>query len=103
MPTFSYSNRGRFERSSVLLLAVAATSYVAGALFHNPLSTRNVSAAFSTPARAAELTFPDLLSALGSVEPASGDELGRSDGERIPEPRECDLANAIWTACLFMD
>jgi hypothetical protein len=35
MPTFTYPNRGRsFVRSAVLLLAVAGTSYVAGALLH---------------------------------------------------------------------
>ena|SRR5215813_7051132 len=104
MATFIYPNRGRsFVRSTVLLLAVAATSYVAGALSHNPTSSRDVSATFSTPARAAELSFPDPLSALGSVAPAIGDALGWSDGERIPQPRECDLAKAISTECLFMD
>ena len=101
MPTFTYPSRGRsFVRSTILLLAVAGAGYVAGALLHNPASPRDVSVAFATPARAAQSNFRDPLP--GTVALAAV-EWGRSDVERIPEPRECDLLQGISTACLFMD
>jgi len=103
MPTFTHPNRGRlFVCSTVFLLAVAGTGYVAGALLHNTVSSRDDSA-FVRPVGAAELSFGDPLAATGTVAPATAVEWGRSDSERIPEPRECDLANGVSTACLFMD
>jgi len=104
MPTFTYPNPGRsFVRFAVLLLAVAGTSYFAGARFHSPISSRDVSAAFATPALAAESNFTNPLQATGIVAPARADERGRFDGERIPQPRECDLPKGISTECIFLD
>jgi hypothetical protein len=104
MPTFAYPNRGRsFVRSTVVLLAVAGTGYIAGAFFHNLESSRDNSAAFAHSAQAAEFNIRDPLPATGNVAPAYADGRDRSDGGRIAEPRECDLAKGISTACLFMD
>jgi hypothetical protein len=35
--------------------------------------------------------------------PMATAETGQFDGERIVQPRECDLVNGVSTACLFMD
>jgi hypothetical protein len=103
MPTVTYPNPGRsFARIAVLLLAVAGTSYVAGALFHNPISSRGVSAAFAAPAPAAGSNFANPLQAAGSAATA-GIGIGRFDLDQIPQPRECDLIKAISTECMWMD
>jgi len=85
------------------LLAVAGASYMVGAFFHNPVSSRDVSAAIAGPAQAAESNFANPLQATGIVVPARADDRGRFDGERIPQPRECDLPNGISTQCIFLD
>jgi hypothetical protein len=102
MSTFTYPNRGRsFVRSTVLLLAVAGPCYVAGAFLHNTVSSRD-SAVFARPVQAAEFNPQDPLPASGTVAPAAV-EWSRSDGERISQPRECELAQGIATECVFMD
>jgi len=103
MPTFTYPNRESIARSAVLLLAVAGTSYVAGMLFHNPTSSRDVSAAFAAPAQAAESNFADALQVTGTVAPAGADDWGSFDGKRIPQPRECDLEKGISAECMWLD
>jgi hypothetical protein len=108
MPTFTCPNFGRsFVRCSVLMLAVAGTGYAAGALFQNPLSSRDVSAAFAAPAFArpaqrSQSDRDDSPAATDAIPPTPA-ELGRFDAQRIFEPRECDLPRGISTACLFMD
>ena len=104
MPTFTYPNRERsFVRSTVILLAVAGTGYVAGALLHNTVSSRDDSVAFARPVQAAKSNLRDPRPATGTVAAAGAVEWGRPDSERIPEPRECDLVHGISIACLFMD
>lgn len=104
MPTLTYINPGKsFVRSTLLLLAVAGAGFIAGASWHNPISSRDVSVAFARPAQAAESDFRNPLPALSIVAAAGADEAGRSYAERISEPRECDPAQGISTACLFMD
>ena len=39
----------------------------------------------------------------GTIAPADVDEWAHSEGERVFEPRECDFARGVSTACLFMD
>ena len=104
MPTFTYPNReSSFVRSTVILLAVAGTGYVAGALLHNTVSSRDDSVAFARPVQAAKSNLRDPRPATGTVAAAGAVEWGRPDSERIPEPRECDLVHGISIACLFMD
>jgi hypothetical protein len=103
MASFADTNRGAsFFRSTVLFLAVAGTSYVAGALVHNPASSRDISASFAPPVQAAEPRFrAPLLEDDGFAMP-SAIESGRT-GDEVTEPRECDLPKGISVACLFMD
>ena len=104
MPTFTYTRWGRsFVRSSVVLLAVAGMGYVAGAVSHSPASTRGVSAAFASPALGAEFNFRDPPPMPGVIAPAIPAELGQPGVDYRQDPRECDLAQGISTACLFMD
>jgi len=88
-------------RPIALVLAFASMAYVAGALLHGTTPVRGESAAFVPSAQAAEA--PDLLSAGGTIRAADAFSWARSDGEQFSEPRECDLAKGISTACLFMD
>jgi hypothetical protein len=103
MSTFKYPNRGRsFVRSTVFLLAIAGTSYVAGALLHNTASSRDDFAALVRPVQAAESNLRDPLPASGTVTPAAFEWSG-PDSERFSEPCECLLAQGISTECVFMD
>jgi len=95
------ANRRSIVRPIALVLAVAGAGYVAGALLHGTAPVRGESAAFAPSAQAALSRDP--LPAIGTVPPAGAVEWGRSVGERIAEPRECDVVNGISTACLFMD
>jgi hypothetical protein len=98
MPTFTYTLRGRsLVRSTLILLTVTSAGYVAGAFLH-PGSSRDVSAAFAAPVQAAESNFRDSLITSSFVARPAAEEWSR-----IPEPRECDLAGGISSACLFMD
>ena len=104
MPTFTYSSFGRsFLRSTIVLLAVAGSSYVAGALSHNAGTSRDASAAFAPPARAAASNFLDSIPLTDTIPAAHTIEFSGIDGERIQDPRECDMLNGISTACVFMD
>ena len=83
-------------RSTVVLLAVAATGYVAAALVHDALPHSNGAAVFARPVRAAETNAGDTLrvpATLGMV----------PDAEWTESPRECDLGKGISTECIFMD
>lgn len=108
MATFDYPIRGKsFARSTVLLLAVAGAGYVAGAFSHNTESSRDDSASFARPAfarpvQAAESNPRGPLSASGTATPAVVD-WSHSDGVRVSQPRECDLAQGISTECMFLD
>jgi hypothetical protein len=102
MFTFTYSNfRKSFVRSTAVLLAVAGTGYVAGAL-QNPLGARDPSAAFARSVHAAPSDVQDPLASTSTVATPAVD-WSRIDGERIAHPRECDLAQGISTDCIFMD
>ena len=58
MATFAYEDRETsFVRSTVLVLAIAATAYVAGALLQFPVSSHDASVTFSQPVQAAEPMF----------------------------------------------
>ena len=104
MTTPSYTFQGRsIVRRTAAIVAVAGAAFFAGALSHSPISFRDVSMAFAEPARAAQISLREAIPATGTVAPAGADESGRSEGERMFEPRECDLAKGISTACLFMD
>jgi hypothetical protein len=103
MASFADANRGTsFVRSTVLFLAVAGTSYVAGALVHNPASSRDISASFAPPVLAAEPLFRAPAFEDDGFPPPSAIESSRT-GNEITEPRECDLPKGISVACLFMD
>ena len=86
-------SRGRsITRSTVVLLAVAAMGYVAGALVHDRLPSPNDSVAFALPVQAAETnsnTAPSAAASPATVPDAYG--LFRFDAEWIDDPRECDL------------
>lgn len=99
-----YAARGRsIARRAAAVLVVAGAAFIAGALSHSPTGFRDVSTAFAQPARAAQGSLREVVSAPRTIAPARADEWGRSDGERIYDPRECDLARGISVACLFMD
>jgi len=85
------------------MLAVAGAGFVAEALWHNPMSSRDVTDAFASPARAAEPNIQDQLRATAIAPPASTDGIGQFDGEQIPQPRECDLAKGISIECMWLD
>ena len=99
-PMYSAHQRS-IVRPIALVLGVAGMGYVAGALLHGTTSPRDGSAAFARSAQAAEPRDP--LPASGAVRPADAVDWSRSDREGFSEPRECDLAKGISTACLFMD
>ena len=104
MTAFTHPHRGKsFVRSTVLLLAIAGTGYVAGAFLHSTAPSRDNSAGIVRTARATEYDLRDSLPATAVFEPSGAEEWGRSDGKRIIEPRECELQKGISTACLFMD
>jgi len=99
-----YPAQGRsIVRRPAAVLAIAGAAFIAGALLHGPMSSRDVSSAFAQPARAAQSNFRERMPVTGTIAPADVDEWARSEGERIVEPRECELARGISTACLFMD
>jgi len=103
MPTFTYTLRGRsLLRSTLLLLTIAGAGYVAGGFLDNTGSSRDASAAFAPPVRAAESNLHDALRTTGTA-PPTDIGIGQFGGEQIPQPRECDLTNAISTECLWMD
>jgi hypothetical protein len=83
------------------MLAFAGAGYVAGALLHGTAPVHGESAAFAPSAQASERR--DSLPASGTVPSAADVDWGRSDRERISEPRECDVEKGISTSCLFMD
>jgi len=90
--------------ATVVLLAVAATGYVAGAFVQDSLQQSNNSMAFAQPVRAAETNSGDAPLAAATLAAFSGaDESTRSHTERIADPRECDLGKGISTACMFLD
>jgi hypothetical protein len=96
-----------FLRLTVLTLAAGGAGYVAGTLLQETGSLRDVATAFAPPAfaRPMEPVDPNVRDprpATGVV-PAAPADLGRSDHERVLEPRECDLTKGISTDCLFMD
>ena len=95
------AHRRSIVRPIALALAVAGAGYVAGALLHGTASPRDGSAAFAQSAQAAEPR--DLLPASRTVPAVDAVDWDRSDGERISEPRECDVAKGISISCLFMD
>ena len=102
MTTRMYSaHRRSVVRPIALLLAVAGAGYVAGAFFHGTAPLRGGSAALVQSVQAAEPRDP--LPASGAVRPANAVDRSRFDREGFSEPRECDLAKGISTACLFMD
>jgi len=88
-------------RPIALVLAVAGVGYVAGALLLGTTPVRGESAAFAASAQAAEPRDP--LSTSGTIPAVYAVDWGRSDRDRISEPRECDVPKGISTACLFMD
>ena len=104
MTKLSYTFEGRsIVRRTAAVVAVAGRAFIAGALSHSPISFRDVSTAFAQPARAAQGSLREVMPAPRTIAPARADEWGRSEGEQIYDPRECDLARGISTACLFMD
>ena len=104
MPTFTYPSFGRsFLRSTIVLLAVAGTGYIAGTLSHNSGAARDASAAFAPAARAGGSDFADSSYLTDTVPAAHAIKFSGFDGERIQDPRECDVLNGISTACVFMD
>ena len=90
-------------RRTAVMLALAGAAYIAGALSHGPVGFRDVSTAFAQPPSAAQSKSRVQMPTVGTITPAGADVWGRSDGEQIFEPRECDLERGILTACLFMD
>lgn len=99
-----YAAQGRsIARRTVAVLVVAGAAFIAGALSHSPIWFRDVSTAFAQQARAAQSNFRERMPVTGTIASADVDEWARSEGERIFEPRECELAKGISTACLFMD
>jgi hypothetical protein len=94
-------SRGRsITRFTVVLLAIAAMGYVAGALVHDNFPSPNDSVAFAQSVRPADTARPAAASP-ATVPDAYG--LVRFDAERSDDPRECDLLNGISIACVFMD
>jgi hypothetical protein len=103
MAAFKHSIRGRtFVRSTVLLLATGGLGYIAGALVHNTVPSSNDSAAFAGPAPAADWHHEYPLPASSTFTPAVV-EWSQPERERIPQPRECDLAQGVSTECVYMD
>jgi hypothetical protein len=104
MTTPMYAVQGTsIVRRTAVVLAVAGAGFITGALLHSPIGFRDVSAAFAQPAQAAQSNLLQTTPATGTIAPAGADEWAPSDGERIFEPRECDLPKGISTACLFLD
>jgi hypothetical protein len=104
MRTFTYQSHGRSLLGFAgLLLAVAATAFIGGALVYAPAAPSDASAGFVQPAQAAARPFGNAVPAIGPAAPTDAVESGRSDDPQIPEPRECDLSKGISTACVFMD
>jgi hypothetical protein len=107
MTNLIYSaHRRAIVRRTVLVLAVAGAGYLAVALLHDKASPRNESSAFSAPARAAEFSAPPPANHAvqpNIAAPAATSDSGQSDSARIQDPRECDVAKGIETACMFMD
>ena len=102
MTTRMYSaDRRSVVRPIALLLAVAGAGYVAGAFVHGTAPLRGGSAALIQSVQASEPRDP--LSANGVVAPTGAIDRVQSDGERMSQPRECDVAKGISTACVFMD
>jgi len=102
MTTPIYSvHRKSIVRPIALMLAVAGAGYVAGAFFHATALLRGGSAALVQSVQAAEPRDP--LSANGTVQPADAIDWVQSGRERMSQPRECDVAKGISTACVFMD
>ena len=98
-----YSIRERSTmRSTFVLLVVASIGYVAGAFVHELLPPPNDPAAFARSIGAAEASSGDDAPAHLATMPGA-DKVRRSDAEWIEDPRECDLARGISTACIFMD
>ena len=104
MTSHLYAAQGRsIVRRPAAVPAIAGAAFIAGALLHSPIWFRDVSAAFAQPAQAAQSNFPKATPGTGTISTAGADEWGQFEGERIFEPRECDLSGGISTACLFMD
>ena len=104
METFKHPHcASSFVFSIALLLAVAVTACVAVALVRNTTWSGEHSAAFARPLQVPESSPRDRLSQSSTVGPVARKEGSSSDGERISQPRECDLAKGITTECIFMD
>ena len=103
MARFEHSIRARkFLRSTAFLLAVGGIGYVAGAVVHGTQASGSGSAVLARPAQAAEPDVRIPLPASSTFTPAAAD-WSRAGGSRIPQPRECDMAQGISTECVFMD
>ena len=91
-------------RSTVVLLTVAAMGYGAGALVHDPLRLTNDPVAFVQPVQAAEANSGDAFPAAATLATVlRADDSRWSAAEWTENPRECDAARGISTACIFMD
>jgi hypothetical protein len=90
-------------RSTAAIVFVAAIGYVAGALVQDSLPRPNDQVAFAQPVRSAKPNSDDTLAAGATATEPRANKLRRSDANGTEDPRECDLAKGISTACIFMD
>ena len=109
-PNFQPSRGRSITRSTVVLLAVAAMGYVAGALVQDKLPLPNDSVAFARPVRAAETnsnTAPPAAASPATVPDADGWRSSEAEWtDHSPwtdHSRECILEKGISTECAFMD
>ena len=101
---FTASRARSIARSTVVMIAIGAIGYLAGALVHDKLPAPNDSVASARSIQPSETNSEAVFAAVASpatVPDAYG--LLRLDAERIDDPRECDILNGISTACVFMD
>jgi len=99
-----YAAQGRsIARRTAAALAVAGAAFIAGALSQSTMGFRDVSTAFAQSAGAVPSDLRARMPVTAIIAPARVDEWAGFEGERLFEPRECDLAKGISTACLFMD
>jgi len=91
-------------RSTVVLLTVAAMSYIAGALVHGVLPPPNDPVAFAGSARASETISGDAAGTTALLPPVPrADDSRWSSDDWTPSPRECLVDIGIADACVFMD
>lgn len=97
MPTsIPPSRRKSLVASTVLVPSVVCTAFVAAVVFFTPPS-HGVSSTFTQPDKMAAPYLRNATSANSNGAPQT------AKLNLVPEPRECDLANGIDTACLFLD